>query len=255
MTTVGAHVRAALSRRPGGTVVTRKPWYGVGFLSTHDVLRSSAVALTGCSSDWQSAAFGTQKSLVQIQSPRLSHRSGSPLASRVDDSRDGLRPAHGAAPAALSYLSRACRSGTVAAFLAFVMLGSAGGSFAEEASPAVTSATPDATPSARSAERQTRSQPAIDVSGLRQRLDDLETDQRAAVDGLRAEVARLHATVEDLESLAPSLAYVQPVEPEPPPGWQAFDTWLLAGGTLVLGLLAGGAWQRYRSRRERMLRF
>lgn len=36
------------------------------------MLRTLRFPLTGCSSDWQSAAFGTQKSLVQIQSPRLS---------------------------------------------------------------------------------------------------------------------------------------------------------------------------------------
>src|SRR5688572_11523980 len=36
------------------------------------MLRTLWFPLTGCSSDWQSAAFGTQKSLVQIQSPRLS---------------------------------------------------------------------------------------------------------------------------------------------------------------------------------------
>src|SRR5207344_2395199 len=36
--------------------------------------RTDRFPLTGCSSDWQSAAFGTQKSLVQIQSPRLSCR-------------------------------------------------------------------------------------------------------------------------------------------------------------------------------------
>ena len=68
---VAGSIRAA--RRRGGS----------SFAAERAMLGPFGAFPPGCSSDWQSAAFGTQKSLVQIQSPRFTLPSRRTARTRV----------------------------------------------------------------------------------------------------------------------------------------------------------------------------
>ena len=216
--------------------------------------------LTGCSSDWQSAAFGTQKSLVQIQSPRLSLHGrklrlalvggvvaaavggGMAPPGRAEDfaTREEVvaREAPGKAEAGIAVLRGnervhllRDRDGWSEILLAdgrraWVPTGELVRT--EAPKPATTptvAATPEAAPTA-----------------------DTEPNAQAS---LVVEIARLRAVIDDLETRPRSV----PTTPPSPLTSAAEPIAAAAGASFVLGALVGAAWQRRRTRRERSLRF
>ena len=227
------------------------------------MLRTLRFPLTGCSSDWQSAAFGTQKSLVQIQSPRLSFPwirirlaivagvvstilggSASPCDAESVAARGGevvAREAPGTGQAGIAVLRGSDRVQLVGErdgwseillsdgrrawvpTTGIVRIGDARSPRSTEI-PSVAAATPYPEAASSSSDATAR-ELTTEVARLRGVVDELTT--------WRANLPELNATRPGAENLP----------------------WMIGGVALVIGLLIGGAWERHRSRRDRSLRF
>jgi hypothetical protein len=213
--------------------------------------------LTGCSSDWQSAAFGTQKSLVQIQSPRLSFHGrrlrlalvggvvaatvgGIAPPTRAEDvsTREEVvaREAPGTAEAGIAVLRGnervqllRDRDGWSEILLAdgrrgWVPTNEIVRADSKVAATPVISLTPDATAHA-DAIPAAQASLVIEIARLRSVIGAFESQQRP-----------------ETASSGPAVA-------------SEAGLLVAAAGTFVVGVLVGAAWQRRRTRRERSLKF
>lgn len=220
--------------------------------------------LTGCSSDWQSAAFGTQKSLVQIQSPRLSFcRRGIRLAlvggvvaaavgggTSPSDAENVVprgdevvaREAPGTGQAGIAILHGTDHVRLLAERDGWSEILLADGRRAWV--PAGDLARSDDQPRAKDA-------PTISATPtIGPEVGALLPDHPKS--DLAAEIARLRLLVDELESWRTASAS-HPASANPP--FADEIPWLIGGVALVVGLLVGGAYERFRSRRDRSLRF
>ena len=225
------------------------------------MLRTQRFPLTGCSSDWQSAAFGTQKSLVQIQSPRLSFPwrrlwlafvggvvaaafggGASPSQAEHVTPRSGeivAREAPGTGQAGIAVLRGSDRVQLVGERDDWSEILLSDGRRAWVPTAEIARGDP---PHPIESPVSTVSAPATTAA--------LSGPDHTA-DELRAEIARLRAVVDDLTSwrarLPETVESTLPLRGDIP--------WAIAGAALIIGLLLGGAWERRRSRRDRSLRF
>ncbi len=215
--------------------------------------------MTGCSSDWQSAAFGTQKSLVQIQSPRLSFCWRSIRLAFVGGVVAAAAAGASATPGDAENVS--IRSGEIVAREApgtgqagsavlrgndrVKLLGQRDGwseiLLSDGRRAWVPSAEIAHVPEApRSTERPV-AVPASSPAPV-----EIASDLR----DLATEVARLRRVADDLTTWRTALPDAAPVRPIP----EAVP-WAVGGGALVAGIIIGALVERRRGRRERSLRF
>ncbi len=228
------------------------------------MLRNLRFPLTGCSSDWQSAAFGTQKSLVQIQSPRLSfHCRGvrlalvggvvaatvgagaSPSAAEDVTARGGevvAREAPGRGEAGIAVLRGTDR---------VQLLGERDG-WSEIRLPDGRRAWVPATEIARNeAPRAVQASPLAITTPVEAAApaDDPPRPASDPAGELAIEITRLRALVDALEARQADASR---------PGVTSLPesvAWTLGGVALVVGAVIGSAFERFRSRRDRSLRF
>lgn len=216
--------------------------------------------LTGCSSDWQSAAFGTQKSLVQIQSPRLSFcwrriglafvggvvaaaavgASASPTEAENVTPRTGeiiAREAPGTGQAGIAVLRGNDRVKLLGQREGWSEILLADGRRAWVPTADITHV-PDAP-------RPTESPSSVEAASPLSAEIDAHTRE------LAAEVARLRRVADDLATWRTKLPDAAPSAAPLP---EAIP-WAIGGAGLAAGILIGGLVERRRSRRERSLRF
>ncbi len=249
----GRYARAAAATRPH-----REPGKSVCILVPVCYVRFGFL-LTGCSSDWQSAAFGTQKSLVQIQSPRLSFCWRSIRLAFVGGVVAAAAVGASAAPAEAENVS--ARSGEIVAREApgtgqagiavlrgndrVKLLGQRDGWSEILLSDGRRAWVPTAEITHVSdAPRPTE----IPVAAPTPVATPVETD--ANLRDLATEVARLRRVTDDLTTWRTNLPDAAPAAPIP----EAIP-WALGGAGLVVGIVIGGLVERRRGRRERSLRF
>ncbi len=219
--------------------------------------------MTGCSSDWQSAAFGTQKSLVQIQSPRLSFHSrsvrlalvGGVVAATVGGGTSAsgaesvtargdevvAREAPGKGQPGIAVLRGTDRVQLLGERDGWSEIRLSDGRRAwvpageldRSEEPPQPKASPSLGPDAPIA-----SPPAADSSNPTR--------------DLAAEVARLRSLVDDFEARRTDVSALPTGAPFPFP--EGF-VWMIGGAALIVGMFVGSAWERRRGRRDRSLRF
>lgn len=227
--------------------------------SNSDVLGRFAFRLSGCSSDWQSTAFGTQGSLVQIQSPRFS-----PTYARCAGFVVVLAALLACARVGAAQVEpRTMRRGTEDVTIVDehdgwteIVLRN-GKRALVPSSEVADEAAPPPVPQAKPAPAPGAGPPSS--------ADEPSTDTAAPtptatppdpVAELRAEVTRLRAVVDELTALKPPAPDATTVPAEPAPrSWLASESLTMLGLALVIGVLLGGAVQRQRARRSRSLRF
>jgi hypothetical protein len=225
------------------------------------MLPNSRFPLTGCSSDWQSAAFGTQKSLVQIQSPRLSFQcrsvrlalvggvvavtvgggAASGGAESVTARGDEVvaREAPGKGQAGIAVLRGTDRVQLLAERDGWSEIRLPDGRRAWV--PAGEIARIDERPQAKAS--VLGSTPTASPAGETGREPSLE---------LAAEIARLKHLVDELEASRNEVPATPSGVGSPLP--EGF-VWMVGGAALLVGIFVGSAWERRRGRRDRSLRF
>ena len=238
------------------------PRGGSSFAGGHAMLGPFDAFPPGCSSDWQSAAFGTQKSLVQIQSPRLSFPSrsvrlalvGGVVAATVGGgaSPSGAesvtargdevvaREAPGKGQAGIAVLRGTDR---------VQLLGERDG-WSEIRLPDGRRAWVPAGEIARS-EEPPEAKPSQLEPVMATASPASETAEDPSLE-LEAEITRLKSLVDELEARrsegpATPIGVGGPL----PEGF----VWMVGGAALLVGIFVGSAWERRRGRRDRSLRF
>ena len=227
------------------------------------MLRTLRFPLTGCSSDWQSAAFGTQKSLVQIQSPRLSFpwtcirlAFVGGVAAAVLGSSSYPSDAESVAARGAEVVAREA-PGTGQAGIAVLrgsdrvqLVGERDGWSEILLSDGRRAWVPTTGIAPIGDARSPRSTEIPSVAAATPSPEAASSSSDATARELTTEVARLRGVLDELttwRALLPEPNAARPSAEDIP--------WVIGGVALVIGLLIGGAWERHRSRRDRSLRF
>jgi hypothetical protein len=243
------------------------------------VLGNPLARLAGCSSDWKSTAFGTQESLVQIQSPRLFRLFvraalvraafvgavlvivGIPVAHAADRVARGTSVVVREGPApnrpAVAVLERSERARFLGERDGWSEIGLSDGSRGWVPSVEIVAVTDPITSPAITAspvadgERRANEGGSGEIGALRDEVANSQAHERAALDDLRNELRRVREALDRLALPAgtPTAATTRD------PRWPPAELLLAGGAALVVGFVLGAASQRRRARRERSLRF
>ena len=243
------------------------------------MLGTAAARLPGCSSDWKSTAFGTQESLVQIQSPRLFRPFvraalvraafagaalvivGTPAARAADRVARGASVVVREGPArdhpGIAVLQRSERARFLGERDGWSEIGLSDGrrgwvpsvEIVAAADPA-TSATTAASP-VPSGERRSIEVGSGEVAALRGEVASLQAHERATLDELQNELRHVREVLDRLAVPAGTPTAASTDDPR----WSPAELLLAGGAALVIGFILGAVSQRRRARRERSLRF